>query len=167
MPCASTPHFNQETLVFLQVFACINRNRSDDDQTLDDVLPVWADAGKIQTVADDLEHQHADDHTTNFTNAPRKRHTAHHAGRNRIQLIHVTRVVGGRTNTSSLQRARQTIQHTSQSVHTDQGFLNVHTLYNCRCWVSTNRKHVFTKTCFVPQHPHEHRGDCSVNHKIR
>ena len=73
--------------VFFALALDVDQNGEDDDQTLDDLLPVGGDAQDIQTVGDNREQEGADDNAPGLSDTAGYGDTAHDAGSDRVHLV--------------------------------------------------------------------------------
>src|SRR5699024_5108480 len=76
------------SLLFLfNVFSDVDGDGDNNDQSADDVLQVWVDSDKGQTVVDDLQDQRSDNDSGNRTYSSGKGHATDNTCRNGVQVI--------------------------------------------------------------------------------
>ena len=73
--------------VFFALALYIDQNSENNDQTLDDLLPVRGDAQDIQAIGDDSDQQGADDDAPGLADTAGHGDTAHDAGSDRVHLV--------------------------------------------------------------------------------
>ncbi len=90
-------------LLFIGVLHGIQCHRENDDGTLDDVLPVWADPNVRHTVVDNGEDQNPRYHASDAPHTAREGHATNHTRCNGVELVQKAQVVGCATDTSRFQ----------------------------------------------------------------
>ncbi len=155
-----------QSLFLLGVLHGVQCHRQNDDAALDDELPVRADADIGQTIVDQGEDKYAGDHTCDSSHPAGKRHPAHHARRDGIQLVHEAEVVGGTTDPACFQHAAEGVEDPSQRIdhhqidrHVDAGDLGC-------LGIAADGEDVLAKAGLVPQHPDKDAGDGRVEGEI-
>lgn len=151
---------------FAQGFLVIQHDSHNDDETLDNVLQVRADANVNQAVADDLEDDNTDDNAGQGTGAALHGDTTHNTGRDGVHGVVSTHGGVGRTGTACFQHAAESVEQTSDDVDDDDGALDVDTADLGSLAVAADGEHILTQRSAVPDDPHDrHNGD-SVEHQV-
>ena len=99
-----------------EVFPDVKADRRDNDDALDNLLPVRVDADEGESVVDDAEDQHADDHARHGADAAGVGDAAHDAGGDRVELI-VEAVGGGRAaRPRALEETREPVEQSGDGL---------------------------------------------------